>query len=271
VRVGFIGVGDQGGAMARAVVENGYSLTLWARRPESLEQYSDTSAEIAPTIDALAAESDLVEVCVVDDAGVEEVVGRLLQGMQPGTIIAIHSTIHPDTCVTLADRASEKGITLIDAPVSGGGEAASKRELLVMVGGDENAVERCLPVFSTFGNPVRYLGPLGSGQRAKLINNALMCAHLGLAHDAMELGEQIGIDQAALAEVLQHGSGRSYSLTAYARTLSMAKMGPQVRPLLRKDVSVLSRLLESSHADAGQLVVAAEHSLMLMEEESATD
>jgi len=271
VRIGFIGVGDQGAAMARQVVENGFSLTLWARRPEALKQFADTSAEIAPTLDALAGGSDLVEVCVVDDAGVQEVVGGLLRSLRPGAIIAVHSTVHPDTCVTLAERASEKGVTLIDAPVSGGGIAASKRELLVMVGGDEEAYESCRPVFETFGDPVRYLGPLGSGQRAKLINNALMAAHLGLAHDALELGEQIGIDQGVLAEVLQHGSGRSFGLSAYATSMSMTKMASNVRPLLRKDVNVLSRLSESSHADAGGLLVMAERSLSLMEADSTAE
>ena len=265
MRVGFIGLGDQGGAMARQVVEHDFPLTVWARRSASLEQFSDTAAEIAASPEDLGARSDLVEICVVDDAGVREVAEGVLAGMEPGGIIAIHSTVHPDTCREFGDLARNRGISVVDAPVSGGGAAASLQELLVMVGGDEAAVDRCLPVFCTFGNPVRYLGSLGSGQRAKLINNALMAAHLGTAHDAIELGAQLGIDRHALADVLQHGSGRSFALGAYAQSLSMAALASNVRPLLRKDVDILSALCEDDDADGGMLVTMAEHSLGLME------
>src|SRR5947208_12130114 len=105
LRVGFIGLGSQGGPMARRIAEEGHPLTLWARRPESLEGFADTGVQTAATPAELGAVSDLVGICVVDDAGVEDVLLRpdgVFAGMAPGGAVLIHSTVHPDTCRRLA-------------------------------------------------------------------------------------------------------------------------------------------------------------------------
>ena len=119
-RVGFIGLGSQGGPMARRIIEAGYPVTLWARRPATLEPFADTHAKIAGSPAELAAASDLVCVCVRDDADTEEVVDAVLGGLAASGVIAVHSTVHPDTCRRLAERARVAGVRLIDAPVSGG-------------------------------------------------------------------------------------------------------------------------------------------------------
>ena len=109
MRVGFIGLGSQGGPMARAIVDAGYETTLWARRPESLEPYADTAAKYADSPAALAAASDIVCLCVVGDDDVRGLAygdEGLLAGLAPGGTIVIHSTIHPDTCRELADKAA---------------------------------------------------------------------------------------------------------------------------------------------------------------------
>ncbi|WP_197518008.1 NAD(P)-dependent oxidoreductase, partial [Mycobacterium sp. E796] len=126
MRVGFIGLGSQGGPMARRIIESGYPTTLWARKPASLEPFADTPAKIAPTPADLAAASDLVCLCVVGDADIEELTGGedgLLEAMTPGSVVAVHSTVHPDTCRELAKRAEPHGVSVVDAPVSGGGGA----------------------------------------------------------------------------------------------------------------------------------------------------
>jgi 3-hydroxyisobutyrate dehydrogenase-like beta-hydroxyacid dehydrogenase len=116
--------------MARRIVEDGFPLHVWARRPESLELLADTDARVSTTPAELGAESDVVGICVVADADVEEVLLRsdgVLAGMPAGGIVAIHSTVHPETCARLARRASERDITVVDAPVSGGGLVAAAR------------------------------------------------------------------------------------------------------------------------------------------------
>src|SRR6185437_6181547 len=146
MRVGFIGLGSQGGPMAGRIIEAGFATSLWARRPASLEPFAGTAAKVAGTPAELAADSDLVCLCVVGDSDVEEITGGedgVLAGLKPGGVIAVHSTVHPETCHALAKRAQTQGISVIDAPVSGGAPAVAEGRLLVMVGGDADVVERC--------------------------------------------------------------------------------------------------------------------------------
>src|SRR5438105_4225410 len=177
--------------MARQITEAGYETTLWARRPATVEPFADTPAKVAESPAELAAASDLVCLCVVGDTDVEEITDGqgLLKAMKPGSVIAVHSTVHPDTCRELAKKAAAQGVSVIDAPVSGGGGAAEQRRLLVMVGGDADVVERCRPVFETYADPVVHLGELGSGQTTKLLNNLLLTANLATAAATLTLGQ----------------------------------------------------------------------------------
>ena len=133
---------------------------------------------------------------MVGDDDVREVLDGetgVLAGLAAGGIVAIHSTVHPDTCREIAEKAAAQGVSVIDAPVSGGGPAVEEGNLLVMVGGDEDVVERCRPVFATYADPIVHLGPLGSGQVTKILNNLLFTANLGSAMSTLELGESLGI------------------------------------------------------------------------------
>ncbi|MGA7420318.1 MAG: NAD(P)-dependent oxidoreductase [Acidimicrobiales bacterium] len=259
-RVGFVGLGSQGGPMARRIVEAGFATTLWARRPESLEPLATQTATAGSLVE-LGRVSDLVAVCVVNDDDVRSVLlgpDGILAGMGEGGLVAIHSTVHPETCRQVADSARPLGISVIDAPVSGGGRAAAAGNLLVLVGGDVADLQRARPVLSTYGNPVVHLGPLGSGQVAKLINNALMTAQLGLADDALRVGAALELDAGALAEALAHGSGASFSLGVRSQMpLSQFPAGD----LLRKDVDILASVAGSGGTDLGALRAAAEAAL----------
>jgi 3-hydroxyisobutyrate dehydrogenase len=265
MRVGFIGLGSQGAPMAHRIVGAGHPTTLWARRPTALEPFAGTAARVAASPAELAAESDLVCVCVVDDADVEQVVagdGGVLAGLAHGGVIAVHSTVHPDTCRSLAERAAAHGVTLIDAPVSGGAPAARAGKLLVMVGGDPDAVERCRPVFGSYGDPVAHLGPVGSGQLAKLINNVLFTAHLGTADGALALGEQLGLDRLRLAEVVAHGSGRSFALDRVKDAGgTLDRLSAHAGALLQKDVRLVGELAEKAGAAPNPVLGAADAAL----------
>jgi 3-hydroxyisobutyrate dehydrogenase-like beta-hydroxyacid dehydrogenase len=257
-RVGFIGLGSQGGPMARRIVESGYPVTLWARRPSSLEPFSDTPAIIASSPAELGAASDIVGICVVADADVEAVLlppDGVLAGMAPGGLVAVHSTIHPNTCLRLAEQAAPKGVSLVDAPVSGGGGAAAVRNLLVMVGGEEKDVDRCRPVFETFADPVIHLGPLGSGQMAKLLNNLAFTAQITLALETFSLADDLGVDRGALAEVLAHGSGGSRAVGILAASgVNLAGLS-QAAGLLRKDVDIALDVARSRGAPEPKAIV----------------
>jgi 3-hydroxyisobutyrate dehydrogenase-like beta-hydroxyacid dehydrogenase len=251
--------------MARRIVEGGFPTTLWARRPESVAAFAGTAAAIAASPAELAAASDLVCLCVVNDADVEQVVTDVLGGLAPGGIVAVHSTVHPDTCRRLAVRASEHGVALIDAPVSGGGPAAAAGRLLVMVGGDEPTVTRCQPVFATYGDPVVHCGDIGSGQLAKLLNNILFTAHLGTAASALALGAALGVDPQRLAEVVAHGSGSSFALSRiHAAGGTLDRIAAHAGPLLSKDVRLLAETAAAADVATGVVGTAAGAALDLM-------
>lgn len=240
--IGFIGLGSQGGPMARRIVDAGLPLMLWARRAETLEAFADTAAVTAGSIAELGAACDHVGICVVDDAGVRAVIDELLPAMKPGSRIMIHSTIHPETCKALATEAAARGVALLDAPVSGGGPGAAAGTLTVMVGGDPAVLDTARPVFETFAGLIVHLGPVGAGQAAKLVNNTMMAANMAVAHHALEAGETLGIERKGLAELIKASSGRSFGLEVYARLPNPTAFVHGCK-MLSKDVGLLGALL----------------------------
>jgi 3-hydroxyisobutyrate dehydrogenase-like beta-hydroxyacid dehydrogenase len=244
-KIGFIGLGSQGAPMARRILDAGFPLMLWARRPQALEAFTGTGAEFAASIADLAAQVEHVGICVVDDAGVEQVVAQLLRSMQSGSRIAIHSTVQPDLCRELARKARQKNIQLIDAPVSGGGVGAAAGALTVMVGGEATAVSAATPIFKTFATQIVHLGGVGAGQTAKLVNNALMAANLALAHHALEMSDVLGIDRPALIELIKASSGRSFGFEVRARMTTPAAFRHGAS-LLAKDVCLLGASMEDN-------------------------
>ncbi|MGC7101462.1 NAD(P)-dependent oxidoreductase [Amycolatopsis lurida] len=269
-RVGFIGLGSQGAPMARRIVEADYPTTLWARRPASLEQFTGTAAKVAGSPAELAASSDLVCLCVVSDADIDEVAHGdqgVLAGLGEGGVLVVHSTVHPGTCRALAAKAAEQGVAVVDAPVSGGGHAAAEGRLLVMAGGDDAVVERCRPVFATYADPVVHLGDLGAGQVAKLLNNLLFTANLATAAGTLTLGRALGVDPVRLGEVITHGTANSFAL---GRVVSaggtLDRIAEHAGALLRKDVGLVAELAEAAGATGGPALTAADATLNLMDQ-----
>jgi len=263
-RVGFIGLGDQGGGMAERLIACGFGTTLWARREASLTRFREMAVSFADTPAELGAASDIVGVCVVDDAGVLEVLlgeSGVLSGMKAGGVVAIHSTISLGVCHQIAEAATERGVAVIDAPVSGGGFAAAEGKLTVLVGGAEEPYTKALPALQTFGGNVFHLGPLGSGLIAKLVNNTLHAAHYALAEDAIKAGGALGLDPEVLGRALGASSGNSYSLSAAVMVGGFEAIAPMVGPLLRKDVTIFDGLTAEQSVNVGSLVTVAEEAL----------
>lgn len=243
-KVGFIGLGSQGGPMARRLIESGHEVTLWARRAEAYTPFADLSFSQADSVANLAARCEHVGVCVVDDPGVRQVCDELLGAMKPGGRLAIHSTVHPNTVVALARRAAERQIEFIDAPVSGGGPAAAARTLTVMCGGSEAAFTAARPIFESFAGLIVRVGEVGAGQMAKLVNNALMAAHVAIAHSAITAGTALGLDKDALKQIIKASSGRSFGFEVYARLPNPHAFAHGAK-LLLKDVRLLGEVLGS--------------------------
>ena len=270
VVTGFIGLGSQGGPMAQRMMKAGYPLRVWARRAEAAEPFVSGGAEFVEP-EEMGATCDHIGVCVVDDAGTRQVCDRLIPAMREGSLLVVHATILPDTCEELAAVCAGRGVAFLDAPVSGGGPAAEAGELTVMCGGSDEALQQARPVLESFAGKIFHVGPAGAGQRAKIVNNAMLAANMGIAHAALCAGERLGMDRTALSELVLASSGRSYGAEICAR-LPEPSAFAHGAPLLDKDVKLLSAISDGS-SESGILKSAARFFLdqAVVTEEAKTD
>jgi 3-hydroxyisobutyrate dehydrogenase-like beta-hydroxyacid dehydrogenase len=228
-----------GGAIATQIIGGGHPTVVWARRPKVAKLYTN-AARTAPTPAALASLVDLVSICVWDDDDVRSVMrgpDGVLAGCRPGTLVAIHSTVRPDTCRELAAEAWVDGVVVLDAPVSGGPDAALAGALAVAVGGPEEAFAACHHVFETFASTIVHVGDVGSGQLAKLLNNALLAANLALSDETLDLGTALGVDADQLGRFLHVGSGRSFGLDVALKARTSDQTRSAALPALEKDIA----------------------------------
>jgi 3-hydroxyisobutyrate dehydrogenase-like beta-hydroxyacid dehydrogenase len=207
MEVGFIGLGNMGSRIVALLLDGGHRVTVWARRPASVEPFAGRVA-VADRPAGIARAADVIGLCVWSEEDVVEVLGGedgLAASLRPGTVVVVHSTVSPSGSQRLRQELSARGVELIDAPVSVG---ANLPKLLVLVGGEPDAVQRAQPVLQSIGDPVLHLGPVGSGQIAKLVNNTMLAATIGLGEDALAFGASLGLDIRALATALATGSAR---------------------------------------------------------------
>jgi len=212
VRVGFIGLGNIGKPMAINVAKSGVDLMVYDLRPEPLQELAGLGAKVARSAQEIGSHGDIIELVVIDDAQVEAVTlgeGGVLNGAKPGSVIAVHSTVHPKTIRRLAELAKAKGVTIIDAEVSGGERGAYAKTLCYMVGGDKEAFEKCRPVFATSGANIFHLGDLGAGAAAKLAHNLIVYVNMLAASEGMKLAEKAGVDLKTMEQVVHAGAAQS--------------------------------------------------------------
>jgi 3-hydroxyisobutyrate dehydrogenase-like beta-hydroxyacid dehydrogenase len=243
MNVGFIGLGSMGLPMVQRFLAGGHQLTVYARRPTSLEPLADSDVTVAATPAELAAMVDVIGICVFDAEGVEEVVfgpRGVVEGCTPKTILLVHSTISPDQVRQLAKRAASYGIRVLDAPVSGGGRALTG-ELTIMVGGELSTLADVTELLATVSNHIVHLGDIGAASYAKLINNTMFSAQVALADDAMHVGESLGIDSAPLAEILLTSSSACAASALRLKTGSIGSIA-RMEPTwgLVKDVALMA-------------------------------
>jgi 3-hydroxyisobutyrate dehydrogenase-like beta-hydroxyacid dehydrogenase len=206
--LGYIGLGNQGAPMAKRLVDWPGGVIVFDVRTEAMTPLVELGATVADSV-ADVARADVISVTVLNDAQVRDVVGELGAHAKPGTVIAIHSTIEPDTAAELAEQLKPKGIHVVDAPVSGGAGAADKGELAVMVGADDDAYETVKPVFKKWASMVVRAGEPGAGTRMKIARNMLTFIGFTAACEASRLAEAAGIDLQKLGRVVRHSDAQS--------------------------------------------------------------
>lgn len=204
-RVGFVGLGNIGEPMAKTLCGGPFELVVYDLVAAPVERLAQAGAKAAKSGRELGERCQVVGVCVVDDAATEAVVAGedgILAGAGPGTVIVLHSTIHPATAKALAARAESQGVAVVDAQMTGGAALAATGELRFMVGGDESALARCRPMLETMGAEITQCGGIGMGAVAKLCNNlAQFVAWVGIT-EAARLADHAGLERDQLVEVL---------------------------------------------------------------------
>ncbi len=244
--VGMIGLGDMGTAIAISILRSGFPMVAYDLRAEAVAALVAKGAQGASSVEALADVCDTVILVVVDDSQVRQVVGQLLE--KPGRLksIIVSATVLPETVSDLAEEAAVQGIEILDAPVTGGAEKASRGLITILVGGTPEAVSKCRPVFEAFGANIFHLGPPGAGSAGKLVNNLLSIGGNILLLEAMDLARAYGITEDSVTEFVTTGAGDSRGLRTWGR-LDRARRShtlagtPAIYEIFAKDVRTAAK------------------------------
>jgi 3-hydroxyisobutyrate dehydrogenase len=214
--IGFIGVGNMGGPMARNLLKAGHALKVFDLSEDLLARMKDAGAEIAGSAAEAALEVDALITMLPAGPHVKSVYeGEVLGHAGPGTLLIDCSTIDVETARGVAAAASEKGFMMVDAPVSGGVGGAEAGTLTFMVGGPEEAYDAARPYLDVMGKTIVHTGGSGNGQAAKMCNNMMLGIQMVSVAEAFVLAEKLGLDHQKLFDVSSKASGQCWSLTTY--------------------------------------------------------
>jgi 3-hydroxyisobutyrate dehydrogenase len=222
MKLAYIGLGTMGAPMAANLLEAGFEVTVHNRTRSKEEALAAQGAKRADSPQAAAADADVVMINVSDTADVEAVVlgeSGALHGMKAGSILIDFSTISPAATRRIADRLAERGIDMLDAPVSGGSEGAEKGTLSIMVGGDKAVLDKVTPLLEAVGKTITYVGESGAGQITKAINKIIIAGTYAAVAEGLALGLAAGIDIEAAHQAVSGGAAGSWVLTNRAKNM----------------------------------------------------
>ena len=212
-RIGILGLGTMGGPMARRLVESGFTVTGSDPNAASAERAKAAGVALAASPRRVAEASDVVLSSLPDVATVRRAYlgdDGALAGARAGMAFIDLSTTDPDAWREVAAAAKARGVDCLDAPVSGGPDEAGSGKLIFLVGGEAEVLERWRPVLSVLGGEIHHIGPLGSGQVIKIVNNIMSVGNVAIAAEAMTLGVRAGLDPQRLFDILSTSGGRSH-------------------------------------------------------------
>lgn len=242
--IGFVGLGTMGRPMAGNLLKAGFRVVVCPHRNLApVKELEGLGAVVAATPREVATSADVVVTCLPDGPEVEACVlgaDGILAGSRPGLIIIDTSTINPQVAQSVAQQASEIGVVVLDAPMSGGEAGAIAGTLTFMVGGDASAIEACQDVFQAMGKKVYGVGGPGTGQVVKLCNNLMLGINLVGVCEAFALGVKAGVKASTLAEIVQASSGGSAVIERYfPKTIAKNQYKPGFRlKLMSKDLNL---------------------------------
>jgi 2-hydroxy-3-oxopropionate reductase len=241
-RIGFIGLGIMGGPMAANLVKAGYEVTGFNRSQPAVDRLVRAGGKPAASVEEASADADVVITMLPDSPQVSGVVlgdGGVLGSVGEGTVLVDMSTIAPATSLAVAEAAREKGVHVLDAPVSGGEQGAVEGSLSIMVGGEAETVERARPVLESLGKTIVHVGGHGAGQTVKAANQLLVAGTISLVSEALVLLEASGVDGERGLEVLAGGLAGNRILDRKSATMLARDFQPGFRiDLHHKDMGI---------------------------------
>ena len=220
--IGFIGLGIMGRGMVDNLLGTGFKLTIWNRTAERMTPFIERGAAAASSPSEVAAKSDIIITCVSDTPDVEQVIlgaDGVIHGASAGDLVIDMSTINPVNTVEIARQLNERGVNMLDAPISGGSEGAANGTLSIMIGGGEDDVARAMPCFEAMGSTITHVGEQGAGQTVKLSNQILCVVNMLAASEALLFAKAGGVDLDKMLQAVTGGAAGSWML---------ANRGPQV-------------------------------------------
>ncbi len=253
MKIGVIGAGRMGRPIVDRLVAAGYAPTVLTRRPQARAAAEASGLSCADTVAETVRDASVVFIVVFDEEQLRAAVlgeDGALAAMPAGAVLVQHTTCDPATITSLAAAGAARGISVLDAALSGNPRDIAAGQLTVWVGGEEKALGRARPLLDCYASPVMFAGPVGNGQRIKLINNALFVAQLGLAVDAVRLAASFGLPEEQILGAVRRGSGDSRALSSLA-WIGADAVGARLGELMAKDISALRAVAERSGADLG--------------------
>ena len=246
MKVGFIGVGFMGKHMARHIIEGGHELTIYDISETAAKDLVDLGAKWANSPSIVATNSEVIFTSLPTPQDVEQVVigeGGLLDGAIEGTTFFDLSTTDPETITRISESTSQKGVTLLDAPVSGGTTGAEEGTLCVMVGGDKSKYDKYKSVLDLIGTQVVYCGNLGAGAVCKIVNNLIGMTLGVVLSEAFSLGVKAGVDPMTLYNAVSMSSGETRQMHTFPTGLFQGNFEPGFKlDLGSKDVGLATNL-----------------------------
>ncbi len=246
MQLGFIGLGTMGRPMAGHLMDGGHAMAVYARRAATARPLADAGAGVCATPAAVAERSEVVFTMVTGTRDVEQVVlgpDGVIHGARPGTLVIDMSTIDPTATRAIAARLAERGVDMLDAPVSGGPQGARDAKLTMMVGGKAEAVERAKPLFSRLGPTVIHLGESGTGQTTKACHQLALLVTAQGAAEALALAGRCGLDVERVRQAMMGGMASSRVLDVFGARMASRdfRAGIESR-LYHKDLDIALRL-----------------------------
>jgi 2-hydroxy-3-oxopropionate reductase len=253
MNVGFIGLGIMGQPMSRHLLQAGFSLTVHNRTASKAQALIEMGAKLAESPAAVAVASEIIITMLPDTPDVEAVLfgeNGVCEGLSAGKIVVDMSTISPEATVQFAARLRERKCELLDAPVSGGENGAIAGTLTIMVGGDEQAFQKCLPLFQAMGKNIIHLGANGNGQRTKLVNQMICALNILAMSEGLHLAGRIGLDTEKVLEVVSSGAAGSWMLSNLAPRILQNDFRPGFMiKLQQKDLRLAMELIKTLGED----------------------